>query len=246
MCAKTYQKHNLPGVERPTVYVLESVGDETAKYRSRSRSQIPQSDSLRLLVPLIPHTRNQNQTRSNSRLKHSQENPRRDKSTIIRASSSHGHNDTPEEHHGANISRRRQFLHSIRMREFKGQIGDVENQCQMTVFVLGHVRIFFETHDVGVIDECFVEVLETVAHPHQRHNHPVDFSDETLLVFDCHFTDWAFVAEEVEGGIDIGGAAAAAEFFDLADFCFVVAARGGRGCRLDYFLFVGRGRCHTG
>src|ERR1700760_3487377 len=90
------------------------------------------------------------------------------------------------------------------MWEFQSQVSNIEQQSQGRELSSIDMCVFIKPHNRGVIDQRLVEVLEEVAEPHQRDNHPVDLADQPLFLLWGELDD-GFAAEKGEGCIAIFG-----------------------------------------
>lgn len=87
------------------------------------------------------------------------------------------------------------------MRKLESEIADIENHGELRVLIARDVCVFLEAHDIGVVDERLVEVLEEVAGKHQRYNTPVDFTLKSTFVIWLHWRDIAALPKELKSSI---------------------------------------------
>ncbi len=105
-----------------------------------------------LFAPLIPHARNEDQSRRNRRLEDTQQHSYRDQRPEALAYAIKSHADTPEDNVGTQVLGRGKTLHQVTGRQLEGKVRDVEHQSQSGVLVGIHVRVLEETHDCSVVD----------------------------------------------------------------------------------------------
>lgn len=142
--------------------MLEAVGGQSTNDGSGADTEVPESDSGRLLGLLVPHTRDEDEGGRDSGFEASEEDADDDERGEVLADAVEGDADSPEDDLDSKVFRGREALHEVSLRDFADQVGDVEDEGEVRVLLWGGARVCLQTHHVCVVDERLVEVLEEV------------------------------------------------------------------------------------
>lgn len=106
--------------------MLEAEGGQCSNDGARSSPQIPYTYPSRLLMLLVPHAADEDQTWGDGRFEDTKKNADRDQGGVVLAGTVHRHTYAPKGDHETKILGCRESLHHVCVNGFEHQVADVK------------------------------------------------------------------------------------------------------------------------
>lgn len=185
--------------------MLEAIRDSTTQNLAETETKVPKREARSLLRLCVPVAANEHEGRTNSGLKHAEEDARDEQGLVVVRGSTAGGSNTPEGDVEAEPLGSRKSLEEVDVGDLKAKQTNKEIGGNVGEVVALEVQVLGKAHDGSIVVDDFVKELQGIAAEHERDNTPINLAAEGGEV---HIVDFGLVngtdtVEELPGIVDV-------------------------------------------